>query len=144
MRKVELNMKEKQKYEKIKEYVDHGGNKNRIALQLNISKRQVNRLIIKYKEKGKSAFVHGNCSRKPVNALDKSISEDIILLYKNKYYDFNFNHFKKFLDKDENIKVSYDFIYKILAKKVSYLQKLGRKQKEILPNKNCLRKRKLI
>ena len=66
-------MKEKQKYEKIKEYVDHGGNKNRIALQLNISKRQVNRLIIKYKEKGKSAFVHGNCSRKPVNALDKSI-----------------------------------------------------------------------
>ena len=51
MRKVELNMKEKQKYEKIKEYVDHGGNKNRIALQLNISKRQVNRLIIKYKKK---------------------------------------------------------------------------------------------
>ena len=51
MRKAELNMKEKQKYEKIKEYVDHGGNKNRIALQLNISKRQVNRLIIKYKKK---------------------------------------------------------------------------------------------
>ena len=88
MRKVELNMKEKQKYEKIKEYVDHGGNKNRIALQLNISRRQVNRLIIKYKEKGKSAFIHGNCSRIPVNALDKSISDNIILLYKNKYYDF--------------------------------------------------------
>lgn len=109
-------MKEKQKYEKIKEYVDHGGNKNRIALQLNISKRQVNRLIIKYKEKGKSAFVHGNCSRKPVNALDKSISEDIILLYKNKYYDFNFNHFKEYLEDEENIKVSYDFIYKTLSK----------------------------
>ena len=49
MRKVELNMKEKEKYTKIKEYVDHGGNKNRIALQLCISKRQVDRLIIKYK-----------------------------------------------------------------------------------------------
>ena len=47
MRKVELNMKEKQKYEKIKEYVDHGGNKNRIALQLNISRRQVPEFISK-------------------------------------------------------------------------------------------------
>ena len=116
MRKVELNMKEKQKYEKIKEYVNHGGNKNRNALQLNLSRTQVDRLIIKYKEKGKSAFVHGNRSRKPVNALDKSISEDIILLYKNKYYDFNFIHFKEYLEDEENIKVSYDFIHKTLTK----------------------------
>ena len=63
MRKVELNMKEKQKYEKIKDYVDHGGNKNRLALQLGLSRRQINRLIIKYKEKGKSAFIHGNRSK---------------------------------------------------------------------------------
>lgn len=84
MRKVELNIKEKQKYEKIKEYVNHRGNKNRITLQHNISKRQVNRLIIKYKEKGKSAFMHGDCSRTPVNLIDKSISGDIILLYNNK------------------------------------------------------------
>ena len=144
MRKVELRMNEKEKYEIIKELVDHNGNKNRASKKLDISRRQIDRLIIKYKEKGKAGFVHGNRTRKPINAFDNSISENIILLYKNKYYDFNFNHFKKFLDKDENIKVSYDFIYKILAKKVSYLQKLGRKQKEILPNKNCLRKRKLI
>ena len=78
MRKVELNMKEKEKYEKIKEYVDHGGNKNRIALQLNISRRQVDRLIIKYKEKGKSAFIHGNCSKRPVNALDKFLTSIIL------------------------------------------------------------------
>lgn len=96
--------------------MNHGGSKNRIVLQFNISKRQVNRLIIKYKEKSKSAFVRGNCSRKPVNALDKSVSEDIILLYENKYYDFNFNHFKEYLENEENVKVSYDFIYKTLSK----------------------------
>ena len=56
-------------------------------------------LIIKYKENGKAGFVHGNRTRKPINAFDNSISENIILLYKSKYYDFNFNHFKKFLDK---------------------------------------------
>ena len=89
MRKVELRINEKEKYEVIKELVNHDGNKNRAAKKLNISKRQVNRLIIKYKEKGKAGFVHGNRTRKPINALDKSISENIILLYRNKTGIFN-------------------------------------------------------
>ena len=94
MRKVELRMNEQEKYEVIKELVDHNGNKNRASKKLGISRRQVDRLIIKYKENGKSGFVHGNRGHIPTKALDKSISENIILLYKNKYYDFNFNHFK--------------------------------------------------
>ena len=143
MRKVELNMKEKQKYEKIKEYVDHGGNKNRIALQLNISRRQVDRLIIKYKEKGKSAFIHGNRSKTPVNALDKSISEDIILLYKNKYYDFNFNHFKEYLEEEENIKVSYDFIYKTLTKAGILSPKARKKTKRNFAKQKLLNEKKI-
>ena len=56
MRKVELRMNEQRKYEEIKNLVDHGGNKKRVALKLGISIRQVNRLIIIYKEKGKSAL----------------------------------------------------------------------------------------
>ena len=54
MRKVELRMNELLKYETIKNFVEHGGNKNHIALKLGITVRQVNRLIKKYKEKGKS------------------------------------------------------------------------------------------
>ena len=46
MRKVELRMKEKKKYEVIKELVDHNGNKNRAAITLGISRRQLDRLII--------------------------------------------------------------------------------------------------
>ena len=56
MRKVILRMNELEKYEKIKELVDHGGNKKRVAQTLGITVRHVNRLIIKYKEKGKSRF----------------------------------------------------------------------------------------
>ena len=88
MRKVELRMNELLKYETIKELVDHNGNKNRVAQKLGISRRQVDRLIIIYKEKGKSGFQHGNRDKKPVNTLDKSISNNIILLYNTKYYDF--------------------------------------------------------
>ena len=94
MRKVELRINELEKYEVIKELVDHNGNKNRAAKKLSISRRQIDRLIIKYKEKGKAGFVHGNRNRKPINALNKSISENIILLYRNKYQEWNFHHLK--------------------------------------------------
>ena len=103
MRKVELRMNEQKKYDVIKELVDHNGNKNRASKKLGISRRQIDRLIIKYKEKGKAGFVHGNRTHKPINALDKSISEDIILLYKNKYQDWNFNHFKELWIISENV-----------------------------------------
>ena len=143
MRKVELRMNEKEKYEVIKELVDHNGNKNRASKKLGISKRQVNRLIIKYKEKGKSGFVHGNRSKKPANTLDKSISEDIILLYKTKYYDFNFNHFKEFLKNNENIDVSYKFIYKTLSKEGILSPKARKKTKRDYAKNKLLSEKKI-
>ena len=143
MRKVELRMNEQEKYNVIKELVDHNGNKNRAAKRLGISRRQVDRLIVKYKEKGKSAFIHGNRSKCPVNALDKSISEDIILLYKTKYYDFNFYHFKDFLERVENIKVSYKFIYKTLTKAGILSPKARRKTKREHTKQKLLNEKKI-
>ena len=143
MRKVELRMNEQKKYDIIKELVDHNGNKNRAAKKLGISRRQIYRLIIKYKEKGKSAFVHGNRNRKPVSTLDKSISEDIILLYKTKYQGWNFIHFKEFLEKYENIKVSYKCIYNILTNAGFISPKARRKTKRDAAKARLLKEKKI-
>ena len=143
MKEVKLRMNEQEKYEVIKELVDHNGNKNRASKKLGISRRQIDRLIIKYKENGKSAFIHGNRSKKPVNALDNSITEDIILLYKTKYYDFNFSHFKEFLKKDENIDVSYDFIYKNLTKAGILSPKARKKTKRQFKKKQLLEEKRI-
>ncbi len=143
MKEVKLRMNEKEKYEVIKELVDHKRNKNRASKKLNISRRQVNRLIIKYKEKGKAGFVHGNRTKKPVNALNNSISKDIITLYKNKYYDFNFNHFKEFLESKENIKVSYKFIYKILTNEGILSPKARKKTKREYAKRKLLEEKKI-
>lgn len=123
MRKVELRMNELEKYNIIKELVDHIGNKTRAAKKLGISKRQVDRLIIKYKEKGKEGFVHGNRSKKPANAFNKTFSDEIILLYENKYKaicendsEINFSHFRDLLERNENINVSYSYLYNLLTK----------------------------
>ena len=143
MRKVELRMNEQEKYDVIKELVDHNGNKNRASKKLGISRRQIDRLIIIYKEKGKAGFVHGNRTRKPINAFEHSISEDIILLYQNKYQDWNFCHFKEFLKKDENIDVSYNFIYKTLMKEGILSPRARKKTKKTFKTKQLLKEKKI-
>ena len=143
MRKVELRMNEQEKYKVIKELVEHSGNKNRASKKLGISRRQIDRLIIKYKENGKSSFIHGNRGHIPAKALDKSISENIILLYKNKYYDFNFNHFKKFLEMKENIFVSYKFIYNVLTKEGILSPKAKKRTKREFTKQKLLKEKKI-
>ena len=61
--------------------------------------------------------MHGNRSRKPAKTLDKSFSDNIILLYQKKYTGFNFKHFHEYLKEEENIDVSYTFVYKTLMSK---------------------------
>ena len=46
-------MEEEKKYETIKRLVEEGGNKDRAAMTLGITRRQVNRLIRRYQEAGK-------------------------------------------------------------------------------------------
>ena len=143
MRKVALRMNELEKYEKIKELVDHGGSKRRVAEKLGITVRQVNRLIIKYKERGKSGFVHGNRNRKPAKTLDKTISDNIILLYRNKYQDFNFSHFYDYLKDEENINVSYHFVYTTLMNAGIVSPKLRKATRKRLAREKLEDERKL-
>jgi transposase len=106
IRKVDLRMNEEEKYLKIKELVEHGGNKRAAALKLGCTVRTINRRIKGYKERGKAFFVHGNRGRKPVHALSEQIKADIIDLYGTKYSDTNFTFFTELLESEENIRVS--------------------------------------
>lgn len=133
-------MDEQKKYKVIKKLVDENGNKDRAAMTLNITRRQVNRLIIAYKTRGKDAFVHGNRGRIPATAIPNDIKERIISLYQIKYYDANFTHFTELLQSRERISVSTGTIASILegeyilspkvtkAKKKRIAKELRRKQ----------------
>ena len=86
--------------------VDTKGNKQRAALTLGISLRQVNRLIKGYKEFGKAFFSHGNKGRKPVTAIPDETRKLVIDLYNMKYYDSNFSHYTELLEQYEDISLS--------------------------------------
>lgn len=42
-----------------------------------------------------------NCPRKPAKSLDKSFSDNIILLYQKTYSGFNFKHFYEYFIEEE-------------------------------------------
>lgn len=156
MRKVKLRMNEQLKYEEIKKCIDGNQSKERTSVKLGITVRQVNKLIIKYKEKGKEGFIHGNRSRKPANYKGLSLREKIVSLYENKYkiiikkedgedseWNFNIHHFKDLLKANEDIEVSYTYLYKLFKDNDILSPKAHKKTKREFIKKHVLEEKKM-
>ena len=115
IRKVTLSMNEQKKYEVINALADHPTpNKQRAAITLDCTVRHVNRMLKGYKEQGKAYFIHGNRGRKPSNTIPAETRTLIVDLYRNKYYDANFEHFTELLRKHEGIHISPSAVMSIL------------------------------
>jgi transposase len=107
-------MKEQGNYEAIKSLVDHGGNKNRVVVELGVTRRTVDRMVAGYRAIGKDFFSHGSKGRKPVTALTDEDKKRIIDLYNMKYYDASYQFFAELLASEEGIHVSVSTIRNIL------------------------------
>lgn len=103
MSETELTDDERHKYKVIRNVADNGGNKNRAAIDLGITKRQVNRLVAAYREHGIDAFSHGNKGRKPATTVENGLRDKIVSLYRDKYDGANFVHFTELLSRNEGI-----------------------------------------
>ena len=130
IRRIDLRMNEQRKYEVIKKLVEENGSKDRAALTLGITTRQVNRLIKSYKEKGKAAFIHGNRGRKPATTTPDQIRKDVLDLYRNKYYDTNFVHFTELLKRKEKIELSVSCVTGILESESILSPKVTKQKKK--------------
>ena len=156
MRKVNLRMNEQLKYEEIKKCIDGNQSKEKTSIKLGITIRQVNKLIIRYKEKGKEGFIHGNRSRKPTNYKGLSLREKIISLYETKYklsikneygeesvWNFNINHFKELLKQKEGIDVSYTYLYTLFKEYSILSPKAHKKTKREFIKKQVMEEKKM-
>ena len=129
IRKVNLNMNEQFKYETIKKLIESNGNKNTAAMKLGLTRRQVDRLIIAYKERGKAAFAHGNRGRKPVTTIPDKIKKDVVDLYKTKYYEANLVHYTELLERLEGIRLSVSCVTSILEAANIYSPRITKAKK---------------
>ena len=116
LKRIDLRMNEQQKYEVIKSLVDHDGNKKAAAVKLGCTVRTINRLIKKFREQGKEAFVHGNRNRKPAHAITEEQAADIITIYNNKYYDATFSYACELLAEHDGIHISPSALTSIMYK----------------------------
>ncbi len=114
MKKIELREKEMDKYNVIKNVVSGRTKKKRASILLNCSIRQIDRLIIKYKEFGKEGFIHGNRTKTSGKKTNGVLRNHIHQLYTDEYYDFSISHFREMLITNHNINLSYPTIRSIL------------------------------
>ena len=107
------------------------------AVRIGVSVRQVQRLKKKAGENGIESILHGNRLHLPKHALSKDLKDKVLELYKEKYNNWNFMHFRSQLEDFEKITISYSTVERIL--KGSDIQSPSPKSR---PCKHRIRRRK--
>lgn len=87
------------------------------ATVLGVSERQAWRLLSAYRKEGAEGLVHGNRSRKPVNALPVELREKVVSLASTKYAGFNHSHLTEKLEEQEQTHLSRSSVRRILLEK---------------------------
>lgn len=111
------NMEEVKKLTVIQSVIDGKRTGKEASEILELSERQIWRLVKKIKTDGMDGIKHGNHKRVPKNKIPPETIERIINLKKSYNYEkANFSHFRELLEARENIKISYTCLYNIMKK----------------------------
>lgn len=87
--------------------------KKEASSSLGLTIRQINRLLIKFKEEGEKGFIHKNRGKESKKKVSLDVKKEIVDLYITEYFDYNFTHF--FEEIQEKYKLSYKTINNILT-----------------------------
>ncbi len=111
---VTLNKKEQKRVTVLNEVEKGVMTGEQAAGVMDISLRQVRRLLAAYREEGVAALAHGNRGRKPPNAIEEELRQQVLELSGSKYSGFNQQHFTELLAEREGIYLSRSSVRNIL------------------------------
>lgn len=63
------------------------------ALKLDISDRQIRRLVVSFEKDGEQAFIHKNIANTHTKKIPDILVSEIVNVYLDKYFYFGFTHF---------------------------------------------------
>jgi len=112
--KLTLNQKEQNRVIVLNQIEKGQLSVGKAATLLELSERQLWRVLAGYRSDGPAAIAHGNRGRKPANALPAELREKVLLLTSNKYTGFNHTHFTEKLAECEEIYLSRSSVRQIL------------------------------
>ena len=90
---VELNAKELLRKEVIQNVLNGEITQKEAALKLEITDRQIRRLIVRFVSEGEKGLIHKNRGTTSNKKIPKNLSSEIINNYLDKYSEFNFSHY---------------------------------------------------
>jgi len=135
-KKIEAEYKAEKKYKVIQESLEGKLSVAEASALLGLSERQIIRLRKGVEEKGKGAVKHGNTGKPPITTIKAEQAQQIVELYKNKYYGANYQHFTELLEENEGIGISNNTTKRILN--VAGIKSPKKRRK---PKKHTRRKR---
>ena len=102
----------------IQAYISGQYTRKMAAMNLNVTERQITRIVNKYIEEGPESVIHGNIGKEAANKHSDGFRQKIIYLYKEKYgkdgVRLNFCHFRDKLKYEEYIHIPYSTLRRIL------------------------------
>lgn len=104
-----MNEKEKKKLNTVIKIINKQITIKEAMIYLNQTRRNINRLINKYKKDGEQAFIHKNKGRNSEKKIDRKIINELEELYLSEYYDYNFEAFY------EEIEDKYRISYSVMS-----------------------------
>ena len=90
---LQMTEKEMKKLNTIKKILGGECTKKEAVENLGITTRQIDRLILKYKNDGDAGFIHKSRGKESKRKISENIKEEIVNLYITEYFDYNFTHF---------------------------------------------------
>lgn len=116
MERIKLNDMEIEKLIIIQSVIDKKRTGKEASAKLNLTQRQIWRLVDKVKHKGNIGIKHGNSINSKPKFITTDFKENIVALKASyDYCDTNFTHFRELLLERENINISYTSLYKVLS-----------------------------
>ena len=111
---ISLNKKEQKRLLVLNQVIAGHVTAEGAAELLDLSERQVWRILAAYRKEGAAALVHGNRGRRPVNALEAGLRERVLELATTKYAGFNHQQLTEKLNDVEKIAVRRVSVRRIL------------------------------
>jgi transposase len=111
---VTLNQEEQRRVLVLNEVISGRLTAGRAGELLELSERQVWRILAAYRKEGAAAVAHGNRGRKPMNTLEEALRERVLELARTKYAGFNHLHMSEMLRDEEKLPIGPSSVRRIL------------------------------
>ena len=111
---IDLSPREQRRARILNQHLEGRLTVTQVAGLLDVSERQVYRMLFGYRRDGPAALVHGNRDRRPWHALPAGLAERVVELARSRYKDANHSHLAELLSEREEIHLDRTTIRRIL------------------------------